>query len=425
MIQAGSKNWIDKYIHLVKEGEIDISIELPEDLSKASYLHTTLFGSGIVFGFPSQFLFCPESFRKGWTSDEQIKILLYESLYLVYHVERGEPMDERFIDTLHDFYAQYRDQSSLNVFKLLFKESKFVQVENILNRRVHIKKTLKNQFWVNYLNNSLVFLDVLAFHDYIIHDKRLEDTYEEFLMATLYTVGAASLADGTIDAPEQTLIDVFISSANVDNQHIRSFKQKLKASDISLDDIDLPSEEDILYKHFLIDMAVLTVHSDLSALDDEMVFLYELCNYLAIDTEQLHNALMLIERFVIENNHQVNFLSEQSSYEQLYSNFSQRWIKVLGRNKDKFVEELRESKELIALVNKSLSEELSVEEKEKVKNQFRDIAKSMPAIAIFMLPGGMLLLPIILKIVPNLIPSAFQGNKITKEKSNTDSDLND
>ena len=415
MLQAGSKKWIDKYVELVKNDEINLSIKRPPELSKEEYLHTTLFKTGIVFGYPSHLLFCPDEFRKDWTSDEQLKILLFESLFFVYQVERGESLDELFIETLHDFYEQYRDQSSLNVFKLFFKDSKQTQVENILHRRVHIKKTLTNQFWVNYLNNSLVFLDVLAFRDYLVNEKLLEDTYIDFLMATLNTVGAASLADGNVDSAEQTLIDVFVSSANVDEPKIKNFKAKLEEGSIKLEDIDLPDEDDLLYKHFLIDMAVLTVHSDLSALDDEIIFLYELCNYLAVDTEQLHRALILIEGFVIENNHKVNFLSEQSSYEQLYSNFSQRWVKILGRNKDKFIEELHESKELIALVNKSLSQELTPHEKEKVKAQFRDLVKSMPAIAIFMLPGGMLLLPIILKIVPNLIPSAFKGNEISKD----------
>ncbi len=415
MLQAGSKKWIDKYIELVKQDEISLSINKPAELSKEEYLHTTLFRTGIVFGYPSHLLFCPNEFRKDWTSDEQLKILLFESLFFVYQVERDDHLDEKFIDTLHDFYEQYRDQSSLNVFKLFFKDSKQEQVENILHRRVHIKKTLTNQFWVNYLNNSLVFLDVLAFREYLVNEKLLKDTYIDFLMATLNTVGAASLADGNVDSAEQTLIDVFVSSSTVDEVNIKNFKTKLEEGSLKLEDIDLPDNEDLLYKHFLIDMAVLTVHSDLSALDDEIIFLYELCNYLGVDTEQLHRALILIEGFVIENNHKVNFLSEQSSYEQLYSNFSRRWIKILGRNKDKFVEELHESKELVALVNKSLSKELTPDEKEKVKTQFRDIVKSMPAIAIFMLPGGMLLLPIILKIVPNLIPSAFKGNEISKE----------
>jgi hypothetical protein len=411
MLQAGSKNWIKKYIELSSNKEIDLAIHQPGDMSKEAYLHTTLFRSGIVFGYPSHLLFCPEEFRKDWTTDEQLKILLFESLYLVYKVERNEPLDDQFVFSLQDFYEKYRDNSSLNVFKLLFKETKHIQVENILHRRVHVKKTLKNQFWVNYLNNSLVFLDVLAFREYLVNDKKLEDSYEDFLMATLQTVASASLVDGIINSSEQTLIDIFISSANIDESKIKGFKKRLKENDVSIKDINVPDNDDLLYKLFLIDMAVLTVHSDLSALDSELVFLFQLCKYLGVETDQLHKAVILIERFVIENNHKVNFLAEQSSYEQLYTNFSRRWIKVLGRNKGKLIEELKESKELIALVNKSLNQELTVDEKEKVKQQFSDIVKSMPAIAIFMLPGGLLILPIILKIIPNLIPSAFKGNE--------------
>jgi len=41
-----------------------------------------------------------------------------------------------------------------------------------------------------------------------------------------------------------------------------------------------------------------------------------------------------------------------------------------------------------------------------------DLVKSMPALAIFLLPGGALLLPLVLKIIPDLIPSAFRDNEI-------------
>jgi hypothetical protein len=40
----------------------------------------------------------------------------------------------------------------------------------------------------------------------------------------------------------------------------------------------------------------------------------------------------------------------------------------------------------------------------------------MPSIAIFLIPGGSLLLPLILKIVPDMLPSSFQDNEIEKEK---------
>jgi len=64
------------------------------------------------------------------------------------------------------------------------------------------------------------------------------------------------------------------------------------------------------------------------------------------------------------------------------------------------------------LIKKSTVQELTKEEKEQVKNQFMDIVRSMPTLAIFMLPGGALLLPLVLKIIPDLIPSAFRNNDI-------------
>jgi hypothetical protein len=99
----------------------------------------------------------------------------------------------------------------------------------------------------------------------------------------------------------------------------------------------------------------------------------------------------------------------------VYSNLSKRYLKILGRNKDKFLEEVKESKELLALVKKSMHTELTIKEKEIVKTQFKDILKTMPSLAIFLIPGGSLLLPLILKLVPDLLPSAFKSNEIEEK----------
>ena len=107
-------------------------------------------------------------------------------------------------------------------------------------------------------------------------------------------------------------------------------------------------------------------------------------------------------------------MDASSSLEKVYSNLSKRWIKILGRNKDKFVTELKQSKELVSLIRKSTTTELTKEEKDAVKKQFLDIARSMPAMAMFLLPGGTFLLPIMLKIIPDLMPSAFRDNEVDK-----------
>ena len=61
------------------------------------------------------------------------------------------------------------------------------------------------------------------------------------------------------------------------------------------------------------------------------------------------------------------------------------------------------------LLKKSATTELSEEEKTKVKKQLWDILKTIPAFAIFMLPGGSIILPILLKILPKelLLPSSY------------------
>jgi hypothetical protein len=101
--------------------------------------------------------------------------------------------------------------------------------------------------------------------------------------------------------------------------------------------------------------------------------------------------------------------------EKVYGSLSKRWVKILGRNKDKLVAELNQSKELVALIRKSTKTELTKEEKEAVKTQFLDIVKSMPSLAIFMLPGGSVLLPIILRVIPDMMPSAFRDNEVDKK----------
>jgi hypothetical protein len=60
--------------------------------------------------------------------------------------------------------------------------------------------------------------------------------------------------------------------------------------------------------------------------------------------------------------------------------------------------------------------DLTKKEKEMVKEQFKDIVKSMPSLAIFLLPGGAFLLPLVLKVIPDLVPSAFRDNEVEKMK---------
>ena len=84
-------------------------------------------------------------------------------------------------------------------------------------------------------------------------------------------------------------------------------------------------------------------------------------------------------------------------------------IKILLRkNKERLLQELRQSKEAMRLIKNSTRTSLTDLEKEKIKIHLIDICKSIPALTIFLLPGGTLLLPILIKLIPDILPSAFR-----------------
>jgi hypothetical protein len=84
--------------------------------------------------------------------------------------------------------------------------------------------------------------------------------------------------------------------------------------------------------------------------------------------------------------------------------------KLIKKNGAAVLAELRESREALVLLFRLASGvALTPEEMVRLKNQLADLARTIPALGIFALPGGMLLLPILAKSLPwNILPSAFR-----------------
>ena len=83
---------------------------------------------------------------------------------------------------------------------------------------------------------------------------------------------------------------------------------------------------------------------------------------------------------------------------------------AFSENLEALVTELKETGELTQLLAKAAAgHTLTREERVKVKNQLIDVAKAVPALAIFAAPGGMLLLPLLAKVLPfNMLPSSWE-----------------
>lgn len=421
MLSPGSKGWINKYFALIESGSIKAKKSCPNGVDPHYYLHLLFAKSGIIFGFPSKRIFQSKLDDTKWTQNEKLKVLLFEAHLLIFQQKYGSinGKKEEFIQSLLSYYSKHGSKTLLKSITFFIKESDDEKLEDIYSSRTDIKLNLfENKWWVSTLNNVFVYLDVILYHNYL-HNENTDalDSYSEYAYNALTAIALAAHSDGTIEEAERSMFEVFLASANLPQAYRKKAFNHFK-NGVSTDDFTPLVRRDWLFKRFIIDLSMLTIVASHEAVDNEISFLNELGSKLNIPEEELEECMVMVENFVIQNNSKVPFLKNSNSYAKVYNSLSSRWGKVILRNKDKLAAELKESKQLVGLITKSTTQELTKEEKELVKSQFMDIVKSMPALAIFMLPGGAILLPLILKLLPDLVPSAFKENEIDKKSLN-------
>ena len=414
MLAPGAKGWIAKYFQLVETGKIQLSWEQPPKLEIHQFNHHFLAQSGIVFGYPSQLLFATELNHSKWTKDETLTVLLFEAQLFTYMRVKGKENCDKdaFISDLIRFYKKHRVKSIGSLLGYLFKESKEEKIERVLAKRTEVPKHLAStKSWMSYLNNAFVYLDVLLFEEFLVTEDQSRFDYQQLAILALAIISLSAYSDGEIEETEKVIFDTFLVSADLDGDEREIAKLRFREG-ISLNELTAEMIDSWYFKRYLLDLSTLTIYSNHEAITEEKAFLQELCSWLTLKESDLNEALVSSQQFVLQNNRYVAFLQDATSVELMVDSISKRWIRILGRNKDKLATELRQSKELVYLIRKSARKELTKEEKEKVKTQFMDIVKTMPSLAIFLLPGGALLLPIVLRIIPNLVPSAFRDNEV-------------
>lgn len=133
-------------------------------------------------------------------------------------------------------------------------------------------------------------------------------------------------------------------------------------------------------------------------------------------------AIMQIEAVAFHADHEEWFRAfgfpespEWSDLAEEWNEFGERMVEkvaaVVTENLEAIATEFKKTGELGSLLAKATTgQRLSAAERRKVKEQLINLAKAVPALAIFAAPGGMVLLPLLAKLLPfNLLPSAFHS----------------
>ena len=411
VINPASKNWLIKYLTLIEQGTIIINQEHIKKNSLPILLREAAFETGFIFGLPKKTLFYKGQTNR-WTREEILKIIFLEHLILIYFKTVKEINNKDVVKSLLDFFISTNQTKKPKFLSFFFKYKPHEKLEKIIDAKAFIPKIHTTKIWMNYIQNSLCFIDVLVFNEYLKNQTGLRKIHESYIEKTLYTLIEASKADGVIDPKEKNLVEFFLASAPLKKVVIKKLENQLISKTTNPNLEGLEKTDNKLFNLYLLDIGTFTIFVDLEIVEEEFKFINNLQNKLGLSEKELDSSIAMTQAFILDQNDKLDFLKYGKGREKLFNVFVIRWIKILGRNKDKILIELHESKELINLVKKSFKEELTENEKEIVKTQFKDIVKSVPTLTLFMLPGGSILLPLILKIIPSLLPTAFRDNEI-------------
>jgi hypothetical protein len=353
---------------------------------------------GHIVSFDTQF---PIN-TKGWLQNETSKVALLNTLFEIYGLSANENNPENFISKAVAFYNQMNPQGFSLFKKILPDDSPSLTLEKIIDSRVQTNIDIISKNFSHIVTNALLFIDVLAFRQYLIHGKIPEKYLKKIEEAIISIVSLALTTKSTKSKYDDLLIKLFESSV----RYSKFSKVNIK----NLEDLKLDYFTNELEKNYLIDMAGMALWSDGIIENNEAYFLHKLAELTAVPDDFVTESIEKTNEFIVRYKNEIPYFKYSNPVKHFYDQTTQTVVTLIGRNKNRLVKEIVQSKELMLLLAYSTRRDLDEKEKKKVRKQLLDICKTIPSLAIFLLPGGSLLLPIFIKFIPTLLPSAFNEN---------------
>ena len=311
----------------------------------------------------------------------------------MYKKEKNTTQD--FVQSIKSFYENIGFYKKSFIEELLGED-----IELIIHKRIQIDNNVITKNFNNSLTNALLFMDVLAFDVFLKMPKHTLVYLKEIEYSIRAVVSEVLNSKSKKNKYDKSLIRLLESSLRVSN-----------TKNIAFDTLKVSTYSELERLYFL-DLACMATWSDQKIDKGEQLYFNKLKEKFDFSNQQIDDAILSVENFYIKYKDDVELLSTKNLAERFYDNSSKLVKKLITRNSKKLYQELKESKELMVLLSQSTVRDLTDEEVDKMQEQLLDVLKSIPSLAIFMLPGGAVLLPLFIKFIPKLLPSAFDDNRI-------------
>lgn len=394
-MNPSASGWIDKFGSLVNKK--------PSCYTTFNDLYKTLKKTGFVYGINVN---VPESFsiELELTEDEKAKINLLTALYYTYSFTTKKIKFNAFLESVFHFYETLNITNVSFLNKILTGKKTSSQLEKLIDSRIYLDDNVISKTFNSIITNSFLFIDVLIYKRYLDGELDVREHAQQLEHKTINLAYHAFNSKETSDVKDKKLAQLFASSLTFIDGAEKDLNESYKENSTAQFSLDEN-------KYFL-DMTCLTIWEDQAMDFKESEFIFGIGKALGFNPKTIKLHLENIVVFFEINANSIPHLKDHNLAYQFYDSMSKIVKKLILRNSKRLQKELSESKELVMLLSKSTVKELSEEEKKKIQNQLLDIFKSIPSLAIFILPGGAVLLPIFIKLIPKLLPSAFDDNRV-------------
>ncbi|PKP26335.1 MAG: hypothetical protein CVU03_03645 [Bacteroidetes bacterium HGW-Bacteroidetes-2] len=400
-MNPSSSGWIDKYLFILEKAQPTISFPA------AHVFYSALREVGFVYGFSVRTVFVHDFSKVLLTEEEISKVNTLHALLVTYFQYYPDASYEDAIQNILQFYTNLIQKKTGFSIKSPLGSSKSKDLEHILSQRVEKNKALEKYNFERIMTYALLFIDVLAYQFFLKGGKKTDAYAEAIELKILQVCYLALQTKNQKTAYDILLIDLFKAS--------EQYAGKGMDKPITIQTVDVNIFSSSVEKQYVLDLCCLAVWNDFKIEDSEISFLNSLNTKLGLPKNSAVESLAILKTFASKNSASIQLFQYKHPVKQLYNQSTKAVKLLILRNKNRLVNELSQSKELVLLLSKSTYTDLNTEEKNKVKEQLLDVCKTIPSLTIFLLPGGSLLLPLLVKFIPQLLPSAFNDNKIPKK----------
>ncbi len=244
----------------------------------------------------------------------------------------------------------------------------------------------------------------------------LEQAREEELCLVEALAGLAT-ADPLVPRPDRRVVSRQVERIGLDRERVQAAREAAAAP---REPEEIVADTPERLRGFLFEQLLLASLGMPAGSTPRSEFLARFATAAGIPPERV--APLQVEAAAFHADHQAWFRAFGLPAEAEWSELADEWNEFGGRmvdrvaaivneNLDAIAVELKETGELGTLLAKAAAgQTLDATERKKVKAQLIDLAKAVPALAIFAAPGGMVLLPLLAKLLPfDLLPSAFHA----------------